>query len=385
MPTIKGTASVSDDHAMAKLLKKTQFPANFSVEVELSKVNIPVMSQWVERKITELLGFEDEIVASTAINLFLPTTNPAFDAPSVPPKIDPRRAQLNLAGFLGEEDAATFCKELWTLMLDAQETPTGIPRKLLEDTKKEMATRLQRPRSNPTVMNPMVREASRRAEAARQALANAQPRENVAAVMPQAAAAGRNPVPVSPPHPSEQQSPIEPVRRSPSPPRHEDQAHLKRDENEDEPAPRHERNEHRRERDSRRNGSHDESSSDSSTSSSSYDSEEDRRRRRRDRERWRRYEEDEDRRIRRRYERDYRNRDEDEYGRRRRQREDDRPRYHDRDRHRRPSRDGGRDHHDRPSRDHHRRSGDRGSRSRSYSRDDRRRRHRRSRSYSDSS
>jgi serine/arginine repetitive matrix protein 1 len=348
---------------MAKLLRTTNFPSNYSADINLSRINIPVMSQWIERKITEVLGFDDEIVASTAINLFLPTTDPAFDAPVVPPKVDPKRAQLNLAGFLGEEVAATFCRELWTLLVDAQTSPTGIPHKLLEETKQEMASR-QRPRSNPTVMNPMVREASRRAEAARQALAAIPPRPVVS----------HNPVPVSPPHPSEQ--PPTPLARHPSPA--QDPAQRKRDDE----SPRQERKNppSRRERHSRRDDSDDESSSSysSSSSASSFDGEEERRRRRRERERLRRYEEDEARR--RRGSRDHRDRDEDEYGRRRRREEVDRPRYREEER-RRHSR--GRDRHSRGHRDH--------SREPSYERDDRRRRHRgsrggrRSRSYSDSS
>lgn len=89
MPTIKGTASVADSRARRKALKKTKFPRNFGASVSLEKVNKPVLIQWIEQKITSILGFEDEIVSSTAINLFLPSDN------SNP---DPRKAQLDLAG-----------------------------------------------------------------------------------------------------------------------------------------------------------------------------------------------------------------------------------------------------------------------------------------------
>lgn len=128
MPTIKGTASVSDDHAMAKQLKQTKFPKVFSRKVTLATVNIPVMSQWIEKKIAEILGFEDEIVASMAINLFLEPQD----------GMDPRRAQLNLVGFLGEKQSALFTESLWNLLVDAQDQVTGIPSVLLEEKKKEM-------------------------------------------------------------------------------------------------------------------------------------------------------------------------------------------------------------------------------------------------------
>lgn len=89
MPTIKGTASVADSRARQKALKKTKFPRNFRTPVSLEKVNKPVLTQWIEQKVTSILGFEDEIVSSTAINLFLPSDNASPD---------PKKAQLDLAG-----------------------------------------------------------------------------------------------------------------------------------------------------------------------------------------------------------------------------------------------------------------------------------------------
>ena len=89
MPSVKGTASVADSRARQKALKKTKFPRNFGKTVILENVNKPVLTQWIEQKITSILGFEDEIVSSTAINLFLPSDSASPD---------PRKAQLDLTG-----------------------------------------------------------------------------------------------------------------------------------------------------------------------------------------------------------------------------------------------------------------------------------------------
>ncbi|VEU37900.1 unnamed protein product [Pseudo-nitzschia multistriata] len=133
MPTVKGTASVADSRARTKALRKTRFPRNYRTSVDIEKVNKPVLTQWIEQKIASILGFDDEIVSSTAINLFLPSDN----------SCDPKRAHLDLAGFLGDE-TATFCGELWTLMLEAQASASGIPKTLLEQKKKEMAEELSK-------------------------------------------------------------------------------------------------------------------------------------------------------------------------------------------------------------------------------------------------
>lgn len=206
MPSIKGTASVADARARSKALKTTRFPANFAKKIKLDKVNKPVLTQWIEQKVTSILGFDDEIVSSTAINLFLPGDG------STP---DPRRAQLDLVGFLGEEESATFAKDLWTLLVEAQDSPSGIPRTLLEAKKKEMSQQVPvgqqgcayGPNNNGAAggmidnpeMNRFVQEANRRAAAVRQLVPDAADNGNAA----NAEDSGPVPVPVSPPHPRE--------------------------------------------------------------------------------------------------------------------------------------------------------------------------------------
>ncbi|CAJ1940418.1 unnamed protein product [Cylindrotheca closterium] len=167
MPAIKGTSSVSDLRARRKALKGTRFPDNFAQAVELEKVNKQVLTQWIEHRVTSILGFEDEIVSSMAINLFLPEEG---ESP------DPKRAQLDLVGFLGEEESASFARDLWTLMLEAQENATGIPKTLLEEKKKELAAKKAESRAaqgegrRDPDMNRYLQEANRRANAARGAM-----------------------------------------------------------------------------------------------------------------------------------------------------------------------------------------------------------------------
>lgn len=56
-------------------------------------------------------------------------------ADSYQPKI--KEIQIQLTGFLNKETPA-FCKELWDLMLSAQDSPVGVPRELLEAKKLEL-------------------------------------------------------------------------------------------------------------------------------------------------------------------------------------------------------------------------------------------------------
>jgi len=140
MPAIRGTSSIADSRVRDRELKKRKFPPIFKQKVDLKKINYPVLSMWIEDKITGILGIDDEIVQQTAVELFLPELA-AADAYYVgPPKVvDPKHAQLDLEGFLGAEESAAFSAELWELMVDAQSQSQGIPKKLLDQKKAEIA------------------------------------------------------------------------------------------------------------------------------------------------------------------------------------------------------------------------------------------------------
>ncbi|KAL3827160.1 hypothetical protein ACHAXA_006715 [Cyclostephanos tholiformis] len=261
MPSIKGTASIASSTALQKQLRSTAFPSNFSEKCNVARVHRTVLAHWIERRVESILGFDDDIVSSTAVHLFLPEpqdgglggNNAAADYWDV----DPRRAQLDLEGFLGEREAASFASELWTMMLDAQNSPSGIPKVLVEKKKEEMRRQREEMQQQkqrgfgrhhdvvgrgsvgslppPAAlgrgggeMNAFVREASRRAEAARAAILADRPPPPAAAAAAAAAvgvgvSAGggstnaANPPPAAGAAPAVDGGPV-PVPPSPSPP-----------------------------------------------------------------------------------------------------------------------------------------------------------------------
>jgi serine/arginine repetitive matrix protein 1 len=83
--------------------------------------------------------------------------------------LDPKRMQIDITGFL-EKKAPEFMEELWTLLCDAQEQPSGIPSVFLEKKKEEILKRQKRTldsqdnqseprsRSTPDRFEPRVRE-----------------------------------------------------------------------------------------------------------------------------------------------------------------------------------------------------------------------------------
>ena len=100
----------------------------------MSRISLEAIRPWIERRVTQLLGDEDEIV-----NEYCVAQLEAYDP--VDRSVDPRELQINLEGFLGVDSSAVFMKELWNLLLSAQSSATGVPEELIEQQKREQEER----------------------------------------------------------------------------------------------------------------------------------------------------------------------------------------------------------------------------------------------------
>ncbi|EJD45432.1 PWI domain-containing protein [Auricularia subglabra TFB-10046 SS5] len=127
----KGTSSEQDTRFSdkeLKLLKTLKFPPEFDKKVDMRKVNLQVIRPWIAKRVVELSGFEDEVVIEYAMGLLEDAAKPTPD---------PKRIQVALTGFL-TSNTPKFVLELWTLLLEAQDSPAGIPTSFVEAKKEEM-------------------------------------------------------------------------------------------------------------------------------------------------------------------------------------------------------------------------------------------------------
>ncbi|KAI0641486.1 PWI domain-containing protein [Trametes meyenii] len=127
----KGTSADQDrrfSDKELKLLKTMKFPPEFEKKVDMRKVNLSVIRPWIMKTVVEMVGFEDEVVVEYAMGLLEDNSQPTPD---------PRRMQINLTGFLAKA-TPTFMTGLWKLLLEAQESPAGVPRTFIEEKKAEM-------------------------------------------------------------------------------------------------------------------------------------------------------------------------------------------------------------------------------------------------------
>merc|ERR1719486_77414 len=86
------------------------------------------MKPWITRRITELLGFEDDIVIDFCIASL---TEPSEKG------LDPKELQVSMTGFM-ERKAAKFCAELWKILISANQSPVGVPQEFIDEKKNEL-------------------------------------------------------------------------------------------------------------------------------------------------------------------------------------------------------------------------------------------------------
>uniref|UniRef100_A0A4W4H701 Serine/arginine repetitive matrix protein 1 n=1 Tax=Electrophorus electricus TaxID=8005 RepID=A0A4W4H701_ELEEL len=128
----RGTSAEQDNrfsNKHKKLLKQLKFAECLEKKVDMTKVNLEVIKPWITQRVTEILGFEDDVVIEFVFNQ-LEEKNP-----------DGKMMQINLTGFLNGKNAREFMKDLWPLLLSAQENIAGIPSAFLEQKKEEIKQR----------------------------------------------------------------------------------------------------------------------------------------------------------------------------------------------------------------------------------------------------
>ncbi|XP_052202308.1 uncharacterized protein LOC127808031 isoform X2 [Diospyros lotus] len=129
----RGTSAEQDtrfSNKQAKLLKSQKFAPELEHMVDTTKVKMDVMRPWIANRVTELLGFEDEVLINFIYGL--------LDGKEV----NGKEIQISLTGFM-EKNTGKFMKELWTLLLSAQKNVSGVPQQFLdakeEETRKKKA------------------------------------------------------------------------------------------------------------------------------------------------------------------------------------------------------------------------------------------------------
>jgi serine/arginine repetitive matrix protein 1 len=127
----------------------------------MRKVQMEVLKPWIATRVTELLGFEDEVLINFIFGLLDAKVSFSFlfysafsDSPSVLlffsltantlvvpqlvlQEVDGKQIQIQLTGFM-EKNTAKFMRELWGLLLSAQQNASGVPQQFLDAKAEEI-------------------------------------------------------------------------------------------------------------------------------------------------------------------------------------------------------------------------------------------------------
>jgi serine/arginine repetitive matrix protein 1 len=127
----------------------------------MASVKRSFIDGWISRRVSEILGFEDEVVIGLIVNtldgevrgasslvgiqaqraclLFGDIIAPRVRVVCRLQKPDPREMVLNLTGFL-EKESLPFVSELWKLLVSAQSSADGIPMEFKQAKLAQMAS-----------------------------------------------------------------------------------------------------------------------------------------------------------------------------------------------------------------------------------------------------
>ena len=94
-----------------KLLDNIKIP-ELETNIDINKIEMKVIKDWIDRKIKLILGFEDEFCVNYTITMLEERT-------------EPKKIFYHLVGFLNNE-TPNFMKELWKLLNSAQNSKNGI-------------------------------------------------------------------------------------------------------------------------------------------------------------------------------------------------------------------------------------------------------------------
>ncbi|KAF0990852.1 hypothetical protein HZS_1085 [Henneguya salminicola] len=129
---MKGTSSEQDSRFSnkdKKLMKTMKFDQILNTPVNMQNVILDTMKTWIAARISQFLGFEDELVIDYVYEML---ENEKFP--------NPQKMQIHLTGFLEAKNARTFMRELWYFLQSAEQND-GIPKEFIELRMAELAAK----------------------------------------------------------------------------------------------------------------------------------------------------------------------------------------------------------------------------------------------------
>ncbi|SCP04277.1 pre-mRNA splicing factor, putative [Plasmodium ovale] len=119
-----------------KLIEKIAWPEIYNYKIDVGKINFNVVETWVNKRLIEILGFEDEILSEYCISQLKHAKEKKDDEENN--YLNAKKLKINLTGFIGNKKSEVFVKELLELLILNEKDEERIAKSLVESKKSEI-------------------------------------------------------------------------------------------------------------------------------------------------------------------------------------------------------------------------------------------------------
>ncbi|EDL43402.1 hypothetical protein, conserved [Plasmodium vivax] len=119
-----------------KLIEKMTWPEIYKHKIDLTKINLDVVGKWIQKRLIEILGFEDDILYEYCVSQ-LRLDPEAIDEESEN-FLNSKRLKINLTGFIGNKKSEVFVQELLELLISGEQNEAQLLASQMETKRIEM-------------------------------------------------------------------------------------------------------------------------------------------------------------------------------------------------------------------------------------------------------
>ncbi|SBS96731.1 pre-mRNA splicing factor, putative [Plasmodium malariae] len=119
-----------------KLMEKLVWPEIYNYKIDVTKINFNVVEKWINKKLIEILGFEDDILYEYCISQLKYAKEKKDDEEQN--YLNAKKLKINLTGFIGNKKSEIFVRELLELLISNERNEEKLLSSLMENRKNEM-------------------------------------------------------------------------------------------------------------------------------------------------------------------------------------------------------------------------------------------------------
>ncbi|KYN94442.1 putative pre-mRNA splicing factor, partial [Plasmodium gaboni] len=120
-----------------KLMEKIVWPEIYNKKIDVNKINFPLIEEWINKRLIEILGFEDDILYEYCISQLKQSKDKKADGEE-DKYLNAKKLKINLTGFIGNKKSDIFIEELLELLINEEKNEGHIANTINENKTNEI-------------------------------------------------------------------------------------------------------------------------------------------------------------------------------------------------------------------------------------------------------